>query len=364
MSPETPSHSTPSGQPRARAIGIPFDGDPGELNAITDVPSVEVGFTTLIEGDDVRTGVTAILPRGRSDPGDPCAAGFHSLNGNGEMTGVSWVEESGTVSLPITLTNTHSVGTAHEATIRWVVDRFPEIARAWLLPVAAETWDGYLNDINGLHVSAAHVIEAISCARPGAVEEGSVGGGTGMNCYGFKGGTGTASRVVAIGSNTYRVGVLLQCNFGSRHELTIAGVPMGAALAADNPLEDEDWFTAGSGSVIGIVVTDAPLLPGQCKALARRVPLGTGSDGNDRLAFLGRSVPRAVNGQSWRVRHGASDRRSRRSRGQEPRVRGLEVDGRDLRGRRSGDRGGGDQRPGRESGDGRARRSPDSRTSS
>ncbi len=213
--------------------------------------------------------------------------GFYSLNGNGEMTGVSWIEESGTVSLPITLTNTHSVGTAHEATIRWMVDHFPEIARAWLLPVAAETWDGYLNDINGLHVSAAHVMDAISSARPGAVEEGSVGGGTGMNCYGFKGGTGTASRVVAIGSTSYRVGVLLQCNFGSRHELTIAGVPMGEALQADNPLEDEEWFTAGSGSVIGIVATDAPLLPGQCKALARRVPLGLARTGTTGSHFSG-----------------------------------------------------------------------------
>ena len=287
MSPDATVHFTPSGQPRARAIGIPFDGTPGELNAITDVPGVEVGFTTLIEGEDVRTGVTAILPRGRSDPGDPCAAGFYSLNGNGEMTGVSWIEESGTVSLPITLTNTHSVGTAHEATIRWMVDHFPEVARAWLLPVAAETWDGYLNDTNGRHVSVAHVMDAISSARPGAVEEGSVGGGTGMNCYGFKGGTGTASRVVAIESNTYRVGVLLQCNFGSRHELTIAGVPMGAALAADNPLEDDEWFTAGSGSVIGIVVTDAPMLPGQCKALARRVPLGLARTGTTGSHFSG-----------------------------------------------------------------------------
>ncbi len=288
MNPHPTSHlATPSGKPRARALGISFDGDPGELNAITDVPGVEVGYTTLIEGDDVRTGVTAILPRGRSNPADPCAAGFYSLNGNGEMTGVPWIEESGTMSLPITITNTHSVGIAQEATIRWMVERFPEIARAWLLPVAAETWDGYLNDTNGRHVSAEHVIAAISAARSGAIEEGSVGGGTGMNCYAFKGGSGTASRVVASGSNTYRVGVFLQCNFGSRHELTIAGVPMGAALAADNPFEDDDWFTPGAGSVIAVVVTDAPLLPGQCKALARRVPLGLARTGTTGSHFSG-----------------------------------------------------------------------------
>jgi L-aminopeptidase/D-esterase-like protein len=222
--------------------------------------------------------VTAIHPRGRSGPGDPCAAGWYSLNGNGEMTGTTWIEEYGATSLPITITNTHAVGIAQEATIRWVADYHPALAELWLLPVAAETWDGYLNDINGGHVTQGDAIAAIEAATAGPLDEGSVGGGTGMNCYGFKGGVGTASRVVRYGSETFTVGVLLQCNFGDRGELTIAGVPLGAALADDNPM-DEWAAAAGAGSVIGIVATDAPLLPGQAKALARRVPMGLARTG-------------------------------------------------------------------------------------
>jgi D-aminopeptidase len=282
-----PQLATPSGKPRARAIGIPLAGEPGPMNAITDVPGVEVGLATLVEGDDVRTGLTAIHPRGRSGPGDPCAAGFHSLNGNGEMTGVSWIEESGTMSGPIAITNTHAVGIAHGGIVRWTVNRHPALAEAWLLPVAAETWDGYLNDINGAHVTEETVVAALDAAAPGPVEEGSVGGGTGMCCYQFKGGTGTSSRRVAYGGDAYTVGVLVQANFGAREELAIAGVPLGEALADDNPMAAHFAAPAGAGSVIAIVATDAPLLPGQCKALARRVTLGLARTGTTGSHFSG-----------------------------------------------------------------------------
>lgn len=283
-----PHLSTPAGKTRARGLRIPFDGTPGPANAITDVPGLEVGLVTRIEGDDVRTGATAIHPRGRGNPGDPCAAGVYSLNGNGEMTGVSWIEEVGLLSLPVVITNTHAVGIAHEAIIHWTRSRHPELADAWMLPVAAETWDGFLNDINGDHITREHVLDALDAATGGPIEEGSVGGGTGMNCYSFKGGNGTASRTIPWGSRTYTVGTLLQCNFGSRSELRIAGVPLGEALKADDPLED--WFlgaTGGAGSVIAIVATDAPLLPGQCKALARRVPLGLARTGTTGGHFSG-----------------------------------------------------------------------------
>ena len=283
---QSPHDATPSGKQRARSLGIRFDGTPGTWNAITDVPGVEVGYRTLIEGSDVRTGVTAIHPRGRARPGDPCAAGWYSLNGNGEMTGTTWIEESGTLSLPITLTNTHAVGIAQEATIGWVAAANPRLAELWLLPVAAETWDGILNDINGGHVTRAVVWGALDDARRGPIEEGSVGGGTGMNCYEFKGGTGTASRRVRHGNATYTVGALLQCNFGAREELVIAGTRLGEALADDNPLASA-LTPPGAGSVIAIVATDAPLLPGQCKALARRVPLGLARTGTTGGHFSG-----------------------------------------------------------------------------
>jgi D-aminopeptidase len=287
---------TPAGRPRARSLGIPFDGIPGECNAITDVPGVEVGYATLISGEGplvvgegpVRTGVTAIHPRGRADPGTACAAGFFSLNGNGEMTGTVWIEEAGALSLPVTITNTHAVGIAQEATIAWTRQRHPQLTNVWALPVAAETWDGYLNDINGRHVTSDVVMAALDDARGGPVEEGSVGGGTGMNCYHFKGGSGTASRVVGHGSDTYSVGVFAQCNFGARKELVIAGVPVGRELAGDDPMADPSWYApAGSGSVIAVVATDAPLLPGQCKALARRVPLGLARTGTTGSHFSG-----------------------------------------------------------------------------
>ena len=293
---------TADGRPRARALGIAPPGRPGPHNAITDVGGVEVGVVTLIEGDGplvvgkgpVRTGVTAILPRGRDGVGQPCAAGWYSLNGNGEMTGTTWIEEAGSFNLPVVLSNTHAVGDCHTGVIRWVNRVNPHLARQWLLPVCAETWDGYLNDINGGHVRPEHVEAALDNAASGPVAEGSVGGGTGMNCYEFKGGNGTASRLVAYGERTFTVAAFVQANFGSRAELTVAGRHVGPQLLDDNPL-DSDWFERdlgikpppGAGSVIAIVATDAPLLPGQCKALARRVPLGLARTGTTGSHFSG-----------------------------------------------------------------------------
>jgi D-aminopeptidase len=276
---DNPHLATPTGKPRARAIGLKFRGTPGPHNAITDVPGVEVGYRTLIEGDRVRTGVTAIHPRGKSDPGDPVAAGYHSLNGNGEMTGVAWIEESGTCQGPIVITNTHAVGVAHAGIIAWMNRYHADLTDVWLLPVAAETWDGYLNDINGHHVNEDTVVEALEAANASQPDEGSVGGGTGMNCYQFKGGNGTASRLVEYNGTAYTVGVFLQANFGRRHELTLNGVYLGEEFADDNPLRDFKTAPQGAGSVIAVVVTDAPFFPSQCKALARRVTLGLARTG-------------------------------------------------------------------------------------
>ena len=282
-----PYAATPAGKPRARSLGIPFTGTPGPWNAITDVPSVQVGYVTLIEGDSVRTGVTGILPRGAADAADPVAAGFFSLNGNGEMTGVSWIGESGTFSLPLAITNTHAVGIAHAGIVAWTAKHHPELDDEWSLPVAAETWDGYLNDANGHHVTEATVIGALEAARGGPIEEGSVGGGTGMICYEFKGGNGTASRLVDYRGTSYAVGVFVQANFGSRPELTLAGVPLGRLLAEDNPVGGDTKAPPGAGSVIGIVATDAPLLPHQCAALARRVTHGIARTGTISSHFSG-----------------------------------------------------------------------------
>ncbi|CDX31102.1 Peptidase S58 DmpA [Mesorhizobium plurifarium] len=305
--------TTPAGKTRARGLGIPLAGTPGPANAITDVDGVLVGYSTLIKGDGrlsmghgpVRTGVTAILPLGRDGVGMALAAGYHSFNGNGEMTGASWLEEAGSLSMPILITNTHAVGPCHRGVIDWVARNKPQLASQWLLPVVAETWDGYLNDINGSHITVDHAIEAIDNAAGGGIEEGSVGGGTGMNCYAFKGGSGSASRIVDYGHRAYTVGVFLQANFGSRQEISIAGVPLGHELAADNPMEA--YFSGGptgAGSCIGIVATDAPLLPGQCKALARRVPLGlarTGTAGShfsgDIFLAFSTANPDALNGR-------------------------------------------------------------------
>jgi D-aminopeptidase len=283
---DAPPARAPSA-PRARDLGIPFSGTTGPWNAITDVPGVQVGYLTLIEGDSVRTGVTAIHPRGPAGAGDPVAAGFFSQNGNGEMTGVSWIEESGTFSGPVGISNTHAVGVVHAAIVAWTVRHHPELAEAWLLPVAAETWDGYLNDINGHHVTEEHGIAALEAAAAGPVPEGSVGGGTGMNCYQFKAGSGTSSRLVSYAGTDYAVGVFVQANFGSRAELTLAGLPLGELLAADNPMADYAAAPPGAGSVIAIVGTDAPLLPQQCKALARRVTLGLARTGTSGSHFSG-----------------------------------------------------------------------------
>lgn len=286
-------------RPRARDLGVVFDGEPGPLNAITDVPGLEVGFTTLIADEPAvaRTGVTAILPRGREAAGVPCAAGVAVLNGNGELTGRSWIEEAGQLQTPICITNSHAVGAVHAGVDRWMAAHHPENAAAWMLPVVGETWDGYLNSINAELVQPEHAVAALDAARGGAVAEGNVGGGTGMNCYGFKGGTGTASRRVRIGSEQWTVGVLLQANFGSRAELRVAGRYLGRESQAPNPMETSGWFEreagagaqarAGAGSVIGIVVTDAPMLPGQCEALARRVPLGLARTGTTGSHFSG-----------------------------------------------------------------------------
>lgn len=276
-----------SQKPRARALGIPFDGTPGSWNAITDVPGVEVGYWTLIGGRDVRTGVTAIHPRGSTHPGDPVTAGVHNQNGMGEMTGVSWISESGTMSGPICITNTYAVGVAHAGIIAWTAEHHRAIAEAWLLPVAAETWDGYLSDITGHHVTEEGVVSALQAAAAGPISEGSVGGGTGMNCYSFKGGSGTSSRVVEYAGTQYTVGVFLQANFGARHELRIAGVPLGHELADDDPIADFSGVPPGAGSCIGVVLTDAPLLPDQCRAMARRVTLGLARTGTTGSHFSG-----------------------------------------------------------------------------
>src|ERR1043166_5599642 len=273
---------------RARDLGIPFDGTPGQLNAITDVAGIEVGYTTLLSGDGklvvgqgpVRTGVTAILPRGHASLNDAVYAGLFSLNGNGEMTGSHWVEESGFVEGPIVITNTHSVGVARDATIDWRVKHgaADNTGYWWSLPVVAETWDGWLNDINGFHIKPEHVAQALDSAHGGPIEEGSVGGGTGMICYEFKGGNGTASRKVEIKTGkdkpgqTYMVGVFLQANFGRRALLTIAGVPVGKEVPGTVYGED-------TGSCIAVVATDAPLLSNQLKRLARRISLGLDNNG-------------------------------------------------------------------------------------
>ena len=308
--------ATPAGKPRARSLGIPFHGTPGPWNAITDVPGVQVGYATVIEGDSVRTGVTGIHPRGPAGAADPVAAGFFSLNGNGEMTGVSWIAESGTFSLPAAITNTHAVGIAHAGIVAWMAKHHPELGDEWSLPVAGETSDGYLNDALGHHVTEATVMEALEAARGGPVEEGSVGGGTGMICYEFKGGNGTASRRVDYRGISYTVGVFLQANFGTREELTLAGLPVGRLLAQRGTVPPEPRAAPpgpgavppgpgavppgpgavppgpgavppGAGSVIAIVATDAPLLPHQCSAMARRVTHGIARTGTISSHYSG-----------------------------------------------------------------------------
>ena len=277
-------------KPRARNLGIPFDGTPGRFNAITDVKGVEVGYSTIISGQGknirgrgpVRTGVTAILPRGLNN--NPVYANWYSLNGNGEMTGTTWVTESGFLETPIMITNTNSVGVVRDAVLKWFVDKHWFREDWWYTyPLVAETYDGFLNDIYGFHVTESNAWEALNTAASGPIAEGNVGGGTGMMCLGFKGGTGTASRVVKTGDSTYTVGVLVQSNFGRKTSLTIAGVPIGKELkdTLNNELKlpPQSYRKEGDGSIIVIVATDAPLLPHQLKRLAQRVPLGIGRTG-------------------------------------------------------------------------------------
>ncbi|PYT79083.1 MAG: aminopeptidase [Acidobacteria bacterium] len=277
-------------KPRARDLGVPFDGTPGPLNAITDVAGVAVGHTTLISGEGklqigkgpVRTGVTAVLPRGKDSMMNPVFAGWWSVNGNGEMTGTTWVEESGFLEGPVMITNTHSVGVVRDAVIQWRVEHGEPDPTGywWSLPVVAETWDGWLNDINGFHVKPEHAWHAIDTAHGGAVEEGNVGGGTGMICNGFKGGIGTSSRKAETKLGNYTVGVLLQCNYGSRKNLRIAGAPIGLEIPEDDAYADASFAQEDRGSIIVVVATDAPLVAHQLKRLARRVSLGLGRNGS------------------------------------------------------------------------------------
>jgi D-aminopeptidase len=277
-------------KPRARDIGIPFEGVPGKYNAITDVKGVEVGFSTVIEGQGkniigkgpARTGVTAIFPRGQSSV--PVYANWYTLNGNGEMTGTTWITESGFLETPILITNTNSVGVCRDAMLKWFVQKNWIKEEGWYTyPVVAETWDGVLNDIYGFHVKEANAFEALNTASSGPVKEGNIGGGTGMRCLGFKGGTGTASRIIKIKDSTYTLGVLVQSNFGNKHNLTIAGVPIGIELK--DTLNSEIHKLAqthaqeGDGSIIVVLATDAPLLPHQLKRIAQRIALGIGKVG-------------------------------------------------------------------------------------
>jgi L-aminopeptidase/D-esterase-like protein len=286
---------------RAPDLGIPLDGTPGPLDAITDVPGVAVGHTTLISGSGklrvgagpIRTGVTAIFPRGTGDLSE-VFAGWFSLNGNGEMTGTPWIDDYGLLLYPITITNTNSVGTVRDAVIEWGRTRVPGVFNC-CLPAVAETWDGDLNDIYGFHVTKKHVFAALAGAKPGPVAEGNVGGGTGMQCLGFKGGIGTASRRLAERSGGFTVGVLVQCNFGLRRQLRIAGVPVGEEISEPKPCYDTETRLDAEqadmrcpqgidrerehGSIIAIIATDAPLLPHQLRRVARRAALGVGRMG-------------------------------------------------------------------------------------
>jgi D-aminopeptidase len=271
---------------RARDLGIPFDGVPGPLNAITDVAGVTVGHETIIrdlpDNRAVRTGVTAVLPRGRESMHTKAYAGWSPLNGNGEMTGVTWVEEGGFLEGPVMITNTHSVGAVHEGVIQWRVAQggADDTGYFWSAPVVGETWDGHLNDVNGFHVRPAHAGAALDKASSGAVAEGSVGGGTGMTCFDFKCGIGTSSRLAVVDAGSYTVGVLVQANFGSRENLRVAGIPVGDQFEGDLIYSQRETERQMLSSIIVVVATDAPLLPYQLKRLTRRVPLAIGTTGD------------------------------------------------------------------------------------
>ena len=284
------SFSSHGQKPRARDLGIPFDGQTGTFNAITDVKGVEVGYSTIISGDGentagkgpVRTGVTAIFPRGKASKFSPVFANWYSLNGNGEMTGTTWVTESGFLETPIMITNTNSVGVVRDTVLKWYVDTDWYSGEDWwyTYPVVGETYDGFLNDIYGFHVKEEHVLEAINNSSGGEIAEGNVGGGTGMICLGFKGGTGTSSRVIKIKDSSYTVGAIVQSNFGAKRNLSIAGVPVGVELTDtlnhvfNGPPDSRRQ--EGDGSIIVVIATDIPLLPHQLKRLAQRIPLGIG----------------------------------------------------------------------------------------
>ncbi len=268
-------------KPRAREVGVPFTAATGTYNSITDVKGVEVGYTTLISGEGknaIRTGVTAILPQGKNFSGRVFAA-WHTLNGNGEMTGTTWIEESGGLGTPIMITNTHSVGVVRDAVIEWGTRKSAggSYSGDLSLPVVAETYDGFLNDINGFHVKKEHVFQALNNAKSGEIAEGNVGGGTGMMAHGFKGGTGTASRKLDARFGGYTVGVIVQANYGSRPLFRVAGVPVGQEITDLRPTQGN--ADTGQGSIIVVVATDAPLLPHQLKRIAQRVSLGVGNMG-------------------------------------------------------------------------------------
>ena len=312
--------TTSAAEPRARDLGIPFEGTPGALNAITDVAGVSVGQVTLIEdladGHKVRTGVTAILPRGRDSLDQWVFGGWFALNGNGEMTGTAWLEESGQLEGPVMLTNTHSVGVVRDAVIAERVKAGGADASGywWSLPVVAETWDGHLNDINGFHVKPDHVAQALRDAKPGPVAEGNVGGGTGMVCHEFKCGIGTASRRLAVADETYTVGALVQANYGVRDTLRIAGVPIGQHLRDDRVYTDAA-ITGDTGSIIIVIATDAPLLPHQLKRIAKRAGMGLArmgsyagnGSGDIFVAFSTANAPATAGGALKQVRFIGND---------------------------------------------------------
>ena len=301
-----------TGVTRARDLGVPFEGTPGNLNAITDVRGVEVGQTMLVEGEGklvvgqgpVRTGVTAILPLGKDNSNTAVPAAVYSFNGNGEMTGAAWVEESGFLEGPVLLTNTHSVGVTRDAVVEWGTRKFPETEN-FSLPVVAETWDGELNDINGFHVKKEDVFRALDCAAGGAVVEGNAGGGTGMRAFGFKAGIGTASRVISIGEDGFCLGVLVQANFAKRENLIVAGVPVGKEIGDLQPLIHRE--SEKEGSILVVVATDAPLLAPQLKRVVKRAALGvartggvsTNSSGDLFIAFSTAAPAPAGIRQQW-----------------------------------------------------------------
>jgi D-aminopeptidase len=302
-------------KPRARDLGLPFDGVTGKLNAITDIAGVEVGFTTLIEGEGavevgqgpIRTGVTALLPRGKRNKPSPIWAGQFNLNGNGEMTGTHWINEAGYFVSPICITNTHSVGMVHHVTVGWMIDQYRSFFQndhGWAMPVIAETYDGFTNDICGRHLKEEHVLNALHSAASGFVAEGNVGGGTGMITYEFKGGTGTSSRRVKIGSEDYTVGILVQSNFGARKDLNILGVPVGKHWPENAVISEINAHE--TGSIIVIIGTDIPMLPIQLRRLAKRGAIGigrTGTAGGNYSGdiFLAFSV---ANDIAWPSMHG------------------------------------------------------------